>query len=94
MTCTLKHVKYEPTDEEWLCPKCGAEAGDFYIEARENENDSSPDCELLHEDDVLDCNGCGYSVSGKAFSALIVKKKNLVKCPCCKGKGYVTKDKV
>lgn len=87
MTCRAKHVKYEPTDEEWRCPKCGAGAGDFYCDTWEEGADEY--CELLHESADVRCIMCDYKTTGKAFSALIVKKGNLVKCPCCKGKGFV-----
>jgi hypothetical protein len=83
LACTGKHTKYQPTQEEFCCPKCGAKCGDFCV-----------------DDDILNCygvdaKGCPsqYGVGGKAFAAGLVKKKNLVPCKCCKGKGYVPRGK-
>jgi hypothetical protein len=93
MTCLRKHVKYEPPEEAWLCPKCH-KGPDFSID---NDIDWDPalgdaDCLLLHEDDRLSCFACGYVTNGKAFSALVAKKMNAITCPCCKGKGWVRND--
>lgn len=89
--CTLKHTKYQPTPEEFHCPKCEAPAGDFCVEGSGNY-----DCPLLHDDDELACygkNGDGckaqYGTDGKTLARNIAKKKNLVKCEHCKGSGYV-----
>ena len=98
MTCTAKHTKYQPTDEEWKCPKCGAKAHNE--ESLEEgwiidiSSEFSEDCDLLHEDDELCCYTCQYACSGKAFAAKVAKQKNLVTCPCCKGKGWVDPSKV
>lgn len=89
MHCESKHTKYQPSGKEFCCPKCGAKAGDFCID----EGFGDDDCEDLHEDDYLRCYECGYEVSGRNFAASVVKKNNLVKCPCCRGAGYVPKDK-
>ncbi len=83
--CEAKHTKYQPTDEEFNCPKCGAKVGDFF----KDDPVGHDECELLHDEDNLCCATCGYGCSGKAFAARIVKAKNLVSCPCCKGKGFV-----
>ena len=85
INCEAKHAKYQPTDEEFTCPKCGAVCGDFYKEdAVGHEN-----CELLHDEDNLACFKCGYRCSGKFFSGRLVKSKGVVKCACCGGKGVV-----
>jgi predicted methyltransferase len=47
----------------------------------------------LHEDDELECCRCGYTASGLEYIREYIKMKNLVKCPCCKGKGMITKNK-
>lgn len=89
MDCPHKHTKYQPTDEEWKCPKCGATAVDgFIIEDGPNEDE----CPSLHNDDFIRCSRCDYETSGKAFAAYVMKKNSLVPCPCCKGKGMVNKD--
>lgn len=87
--CTAKHTKYQPADEDWVCPNCGATIGTFCIvEPIESAN---PDCPLLHEDDQLGCMGCGdyEGQSGKAFARKIQKAKGLVPCTHCKGTGLV-----
>jgi hypothetical protein len=90
MSCEAKHTKYQPTGEEFRCPRCRAESGDFYIDDGPNV-----ECELLHDEDRLVClgkdsGGCPseYETSGRAFAAALVKKKNLVPCSHCKGTGY------
>lgn len=90
-TCEAKHCKYQPTNEEFHCPKCGAKMGDFCIDEPDRSADSN--CKLLHNSDFLLCYTCKYSATGKDFSAAIVKKKNLIPCPHCKGKGFVNSGK-
>lgn len=98
MPCTRKHTKYQPTDEEFKCPKCGAGMGDFCIDTDLDVVSTDPDCPDLHVDDQLVCwgkNGKGcpaqYGTSGKAFAATLVKKHNLEPCKHCKGNGLVKK---
>lgn len=90
-TCAAKHTKYQPTDDEWKCPKCGAGAddtrGEFIIQ--EPDTSADHDCSALHDLDELGCNACEHGVSGKAFAARIQKRRNLVPCVHCKGKGLV-----
>ncbi len=93
MACESKHTKYQPADEEFCCPACGAPAGNFCV-----DSSTSFDCELIHDEDSLVCFGrdgkrCPkeYCTSGKAFVARLVKEKGLVKCEHCKGKGFVQK---
>lgn len=98
MDCSFKHVVLQIPDEDWKCPKCGCgveykdDYGDmqdgFVIVVSENY-----DCELLHEDDELECGKCGYMLSGAEYSRWYGKLKSLVKCPCCNGKGMVTEKK-
>lgn len=90
MNCVAKHVKYEPKDEEWTCPKCGSGIDSFVIEECDSESDDV--CMRLHDKDFLKCE-CGYSTSGRAFSNLVVRKNSLVPCPHCKGKGFVRNEK-
>lgn len=91
--CTAKHTSYQPTVEEFNCPKCEAKCGDFCVDDGPNM-----ECPDLHDDDNLVCYGKGgegckkqYYVSGKVFAAACAKKGGLVKCDCCKGTGYVQK---
>jgi len=88
--CIAKHTMYQPTDEEWKCPKCGS--GDEHFDIQEPAEFSSDDCVQLHVNDELSCYNCGYGISGKEFASRLQKQKNLVTCPCCKGSGLVPKD--
>jgi len=94
MICNAKHIKYQPTDEEFRCPKCGAGPEEGFV--IENPDETAHDaCGLLHEKDWIACNNCETEYhrdtfySGKQYAALMVKKNNLVPCPHCKGKGLV-----
>lgn len=89
MTCPHKHTKYQPTDAEWRCPKCGATDKQGFVI---NEGPSDGDCALLHGDDGLRCFGCGYEMTGMAFATYLVRKNSLVPCPACNGKGLVKKE--
>jgi hypothetical protein len=95
LACTGKHTKYQPTEAEFTCPKCEAKVGDFCIDECVNA-----ECPDLHDEDGVACygkNGKGcpanYGASGKTFAALVVKKRNLVPCEHCKGKGFVSTKK-
>ena len=89
-TCNAKHTLYQPNDDEWKCPKCGRGDESFWIDGSMGEGD----CELLHNDDEIVCFECGYRTTGRKFASAIQKRKNLVKCPCCKGTGLVDGSKV
>lgn len=92
--CHRKHTKYQPTPEEWKCPRCGAGAGYFAID---NDEPEDVPCELLHVDDNIICfgananTGCpsSYGTTGAAFARALAKKHNLGPCPHCKGSGLV-----
>lgn len=83
--CTNKHTAYQPTEEEFLCPKCKAPCGDFCV-------DESPDyeCPKLHPNDGLLCYKCDYRTTGAAYVRQIMKQRDLVPCPTCKGAGHVS----
>lgn len=92
MECGYKHTKYNPTDEEFLCPKCGS--SEFFIDEGPGVDAlSGVACELLHDEDVICCYDCGHTISGKKFANMVLKKEKLIKCPHCKGKGYI-KEKI
>lgn len=93
--CPHKHTKYQPTDEEWVCPKCGeglnSKSGGFVIWEGVTDMEDSQ-CTSLHNDDYLKCQSCGYDCQGKDFAAYVVKKNSLIPCPCCNGTGFVKKE--
>ena len=87
-SCSISHTSYQPTDEEWKCPKCGAGFGEFVIE--EGGDGVSDDCELLHTTDECRCYACGYTASGSTVAKrLKALNQPMVKCECCKGRGWV-----
>lgn len=85
--CTAKHTKYDPPTEEFRCPKCDAEAGDFAIDEPDEEADS--DCPRLHVKDVLHCCTCRHTVGANSFVTRLQKAANMVSCPTCKGHGLI-----
>lgn len=89
MKCKKKHVAYQPTDEEFKCPSCGAKCGDFNLVSQ--CDDSDIDCDLIHASDHAECDSCGFSISASRFSKDIQITKNLVPCDHCKGTGLVNK---
>lgn len=82
--CKHKHTEFNPKDEAWKCPNCGADNGYFY-------KDDSPDfdCEELHVEDCVRCESCASNWSGKKVAALMMKKANQKPCPHCKGTGVI-----
>ena len=98
MACLAKHTKYQPTKEEFKCPRCGVGPPDGLC-VDNPSGDAADDCDLLHVDDDLRCYGenkngysCNYVVAATSFAKMIVKKNNLVPCPACKGTGHVKKE--
>ncbi len=83
--CTKKHIENPIPDKEWLCPNCGADADHFYIDVADMEDD----CELSHKDDVAVCMRCQRAWKLPALIKLWAKKHNMIKCPHCKGTGWV-----
>jgi len=90
MICEAKHTSYQPTFEEFKCPRCGAQPPegiciDDLVEGAEDT------CELLHVGDYLRCytHDCHYETSGKAFANKLIKDNHMTTCPTCKGKGVV-----
>lgn len=86
MACTIKHTAYQPTDEQWKCPRCEQGNECFYIE--EPATGAAEDCVKLHEQDELLCK-CGYAGSGKSFAKKVMTAQNQIVCPHCKGAGTV-----
>lgn len=104
MFCTYKddHVIVQIPDEDWKCPKCGVgvEVGPW-DKGWVMEDCVNYECEKLHNQDTIVCQQCGFGMTGKEYSnwyanTKCIKKKNPVKgkgiiCPCCQGKGTVSK---
>jgi len=86
MGCTRKHTKYQIEAADWACPKCDNGDG-FFLESDSLSEDD--DCSLMHMDDYVVCYACNYSASANSFAKHVQKKKNMIQCPCCKGKGFV-----
>jgi len=91
MGCFARHTKYQPTDDEWRCPICGATSEQGFVVYEPDENESE-DCEQLHAADLLFCDKCSHSETGKVFSERIVKLRGLTKCLCCNGTGLIKKE--
>jgi hypothetical protein len=97
--CSAKHTKYNPTDAEFVCPKCGTGPVDGGLCIDSPDPEAAEACGLLHEEDELRClceahGECtGYFASGKQFAARVAKQRGLVTCPTCKGKALVPGEK-
>jgi hypothetical protein len=88
----------------WRCPKCGAspktDKGGFVLD-EPFDNGEHESKEISPEDEVqgwtrnatLYCYECEYTTTTAKFFAQLLKKKNTVPCPCCKGSGYVSDNK-
>jgi hypothetical protein len=85
---------FQPTMAQWLCPNCGADSDDFYIEdcfCLFNKTQDSY-CSNLHKNDVVVCNKCDKKWSGSKLATILMKKYNRVTCPCCEGEGTIEKN--
>lgn len=85
-SCTLKHTKFQPNNEQWRCPKCGSTNDYFFIDDSE---DLTGECDKLHESDYVVCTNCDMGWTGKAVARILATKLNLIQCACCKGTGFV-----
>lgn len=86
--CKARHARPNVPDADFVCPECGARPTSnepFVIDVSAGEDE----CALLHVDDECHCYGCGFTASGRAMARRYAKVQSLVKCPHCKGKGYV-----
>ena len=96
MTCQAIHTQFQCSDAEFKCPECEKSAEDEpqgLVIYENNDDTVDPSCSDLHPDDYLLCHDCGYETNGRAFSNYMLKKQDLVPCPCCKGKGTVPSGK-
>lgn len=97
--CYLEHLNIQVLDNEWICPKCGVSTQYTDEDGVEQEgwvvaNSDNFDCEKLHYNDELECGACGVSMSGEEYAKWYESSKSkMVKCPHCKGTGYVKKKK-
>lgn len=92
MKCDHKHTCYQPSDEEWKCPRCGSKDKFAIEESAAGEDARLLECHLLHDEDTMLCFSCGYRTTGKDFAEALVRENNLVSCPTCEGKGCVSKE--
>lgn len=88
-TCKGKHTSFQPDNDQFKCPKCGAPSGNFYID--ESGANAHEECTLIHTDDFCACVDCGYSASGASVARALMKAGHvgMVQCSCCKGTGWV-----
>jgi hypothetical protein len=86
--CAHKHTAYQPTDDEWKCPSCGAGVEFFHIDNFVDDDMSKCD-DLLHDNDDVGCHKCQFGTNGKNFAGRLQRMHNLVKCECCRGTGLV-----
>ena len=91
MACNAQHTIYDPPDDQFRCPHCGAFQGQFYVE--EPDVQSEEGCGRLHVNDELRCHSCGYGTMGDAFATFVMTKLNLKPCPTCKGQDVVADKK-
>jgi len=94
MTCGAKHTKFQPADAEWRCPKCGADAKESVFIICDPFEGADDDCPLLHDEDNVVCDNCGYGGSGKKVAAAMQKKSTSIPCPHCKGRGWISSKEV
>jgi hypothetical protein len=80
------HIENPIPDDEWACPSCGSK-DEFYID--EVYDCGNPECDKTHAQDVVVCYHCNNSWSLQTIINKWAKKKAMVKCPCCKGTGWV-----
>jgi hypothetical protein len=85
VSCQEKHIVIPIPDEEWFCPSCG-DKDNFYIDESATLDE---DCALSHPKDVVICYKCNNSWTLQTIINKWAKKKNMVKCECCKGTGWV-----
>ena len=87
----MPHTEYQPSDEEWKCPKCGAGAEDGFCiyDPSYCEDDGDENCPKLHNDDSIICEECEFSCSGEEFAKMAKEKSTKVKCSHCNGTGWV-----
>jgi hypothetical protein len=88
--CPAKHTKWQPKEDQWVCPRCGAGKEEFNIE--EPDSQAHEECGLLHEFDELRCLRCDYANYGKDFSLYCATTDEYETCPCCGGLGKVHPD--
>jgi Zn finger protein HypA/HybF involved in hydrogenase expression len=90
VSCIAKHTKYQPSDKEWLCPKCssGSKSPEPFI-ITDTDEGALVACPALHERDSVYCEHCGLTASGKTVAAKMQAKASMISCPKCRGTGFV-----
>jgi Zn finger protein HypA/HybF involved in hydrogenase expression len=90
--CPAKHTKFQPSMQEWRCPKCGSDSDKGFV-IDDHPDSAFGNCGLLHEEDDVVCEVCEGGWSGKKVAQLIATKLDKKPCPCCKGEGYMSSAK-
>ena len=77
--CFFDHVKYQISDKDWKCPRCGcgAQVGDS--DGWTIQDSANFDCEELHPGDEISCEQCGEFMSGEQYSEWYAKKHGKIK---------------
>jgi len=88
MSCRVRHTKYQPSDSEWKCPKCG-NIDNFGVQDSENFS-----CEKLHATDLVVCGACGFEATGTRVANMLMKIASRKPCPYCKGTGFIQEEAV
>jgi hypothetical protein len=89
MTCKHKKTEYQPNENEWVCPFCGAESTadmEFCVEYSPCDDYH---CEALHCGDEVYCSGCDETYTGEKIAKKMMEKKNAKRCPHCDGRGWL-----
>jgi hypothetical protein len=83
VVCTASHPHYQDDWSSWRCPVCGCE---LRLDAQ--ARDAADGCPKLHSDDILSCDGCGFTGYGNFISRLLVTREYTSACQKCCGRGY------
>jgi Zn finger protein HypA/HybF involved in hydrogenase expression len=85
--CEAALTKFQPSEAQWKCPKCGGDNKHFVISC--SAHDANPQCSKLHKEDEVECLRCGHEWSGVEIARILAKLAHVIVCPLCKGNGTV-----
>ena len=76
MNCPAKHTDVDIPARDWACPECGADVDEGWW-VRGWPPDANPECERLHEGDVVVCENCGFETTGRELATWYSKRRDL-----------------